>query len=547
MLKNTPEGVLDLLLQLVRIPGVSETPDEAETARFIHSTLAGEKYFEQKPENLFFEPVPEDPWGRGVVAALVEAAEPTAKTVIMTGHYDVVPVDDFGPERELAFSPLEYTRRLTEKELEGEAAEDLASGDYLFGRGVMDMKCGLAAEMTLLAEASEKPEALNANMLFMVVPDEEVNSVGMRAAVPFLIRLREERGLDYRGAVLTEPPNAGAPDAETEVISLGTAGKVMPFFFCVGKGAHVGQYFDGFSAALMSSCCTMKMEANPDFADEVKGETVPPPACLFQRDLRKGYSVTVPDRAAAYFSLLTLDRLPAELMKDIKKAAEHAMADARAHLKSVGENCGGDAKTEAPANEEEVVSFEEFASLAAKVTGGDIKERVRSFVDGLDPSLDDRDRCLAVVSAMLDWSGIQGPMIIVGFMPPYYPHRTNTRKSPGERRALAVAERVIEAASEGFGETLETREHFMGICDLSYMGFQGSAFDVFCMAANTPGWGTIYRMALKEIMALDIPAINVGPRGKDPHRPTERLHMPYSTKVFPQLLAEAVHAFGEEN
>ncbi|MCK7471392.1 MAG: hypothetical protein MZU95_11920 [Desulfomicrobium escambiense] len=30
-------------------------------------------------------------------------------------------------------------------ELEGEAAEDLASGDWIFGRGIFDMKTGVAA------------------------------------------------------------------------------------------------------------------------------------------------------------------------------------------------------------------------------------------------------------------------------------------------------------------------------------------------------------------------------------------------------------------
>jgi arginine utilization protein RocB len=136
-------------------------------------------------------------------------------------------------------------------------------------------------------------------------------------------------------------------------------------------------------------------------------------------------------------------------------------------------------------------------------------------------------------------------MIITGCLPPYSPHRENAGESAGDLRARKVAQRVIETARKDYGVAMSIREFFQGICDLSYLGFQGSAFDVFCMAANTPGWGSIYRIALKEMMGLDVPVLNLGPSGKDPHKPTERLCLSYSLEVFPELLREAVKAFGE--
>lgn len=45
-------------------------------------------------------------------------------------------------------------------------------------------------------------------------------------------------------------------------------------------------------------------------------------------------------------------------------------------------------------------------------------------------------------------------------------------------------------------------------------------------------------------MGLDIPVLNLGPSGKDPHRPTERLCLSYSLDIFPILLREAVVSLG---
>ena len=540
MIENSRQGILELLVDLVSVPSISCSQAEVEMGRHIMSRLSELEYFRDHPDSLRLEAVPDDPSGRGVVLALVEANPPTPDTVILAGHYDVVDTDDFGPLEDLAFSPLEYTAALAEKGLEGEAGDDLRSGDYLFGRGVMDMKSGLATAMALLAEASAGG-LFRTNLLFIAVPDEEVGSAGMRAAVPMLARMQENRGLRYLGAIMTEPPSAGAPDAEDEVISLGSVGKLMPFFYCVGMGSHVGQYFDGFSASLLASHCSLLVEGNPALTDSAREETAPPPSCLFMRDLRNGYSVTLPDRAALFFNMMTLRRTPSDVIKEMKAIAEKAFRNAIEQLEESAAELGRKSPVITPA----VVTFGEFASSTMESLGEDIKERIRKTVKAMDPLMDDRLRSLALITEMLAWTGHPAPMIITGFLPPYYPHRENAGESAGDLRARKVAQRVVEIARKNHGVAMSIREFFQGICDLSYLGFQGSAFDVFCMAANTPGWGSIYRIALKEMMGLDVPVLNLGPSGKDPHKPTERLCLSYSLEVFPELLREAVKAFGE--
>jgi arginine utilization protein RocB len=540
MIENSRKGILDLLVDLVSIPSVSCSQAESEMGRHIRSRLSELEYFRDHPDNLRLEPVPDDPSERGVVIALVEANPPTPDTVILAGHYDVVDTADFGSLEGLAFSPLEYTAVLAEKGLEGEAGEDLRSGDYLFGRGVMDMKSGLATEMALIAEASAG-QLFRTNLLFIAVPDEEVGSAGMRAAIPMLAKMRKDSGLRYLGAIMTEPSSAGAPDAEDEVISLGSVGKLMPFFYCVGSGSHVGQYFEGFNASLLAAHCALLVEGSPTLADVARGETAPPPSCLFMRDLRNGYSVTLPDRAAIFFNMMTLRRTPSDVIREMKAIAEKAFMNAVEQVKRSAADLG----RKAPVIPPRVVTFEEFASSTAQSLGQDIKDRIRKTVEAMDPSMDDRLRSLAVITEMLAWNSNSAPMIITGFLPPYYPHRENGGESPGDARVRKVAQRIIEVARKDHGVAMSTREFFQGICDLSYLGFQGSAFDVFCMASNTPGWGSVYRVALKEMMGLDVPVMNLGPSGKDPHKPTERLCLSYSLDIYPRLLREAVKAFGE--
>ena len=46
------------------------------------------------------------------------------------------------------------------------------------GRGTMDMKSDLALQMAMIEQACE--ERFDGNVLLLAVPDEEVNSVGMR-------------------------------------------------------------------------------------------------------------------------------------------------------------------------------------------------------------------------------------------------------------------------------------------------------------------------------------------------------------------------------
>ncbi len=283
------------------------------------------------------------------------------------------------------------------------------------------------------------------------------------------------------------------------------------------------------------------MEANPDFTESVGEEKTPPPACLYLRDIRKNYSVTLPDRAVAFYNLMTLRRAPADILKDLKGLAEKAFENALDHLGRSARGLGAADYRPCPPK---VLTFEEFVSKLARDVP-DLKKYIREKVSDLDDRLDDREKSLALLGELSNLGSEKGPAIIVGFLPPWYPHRENSESRSSDRLALQVAGKVTAKAKAKHGIEMGIRGFFGGICDLSYLGYRGSAFDPFCVAANMPGWGSVYRISVKELMALDIPVLNVGVSGKDPHKPTERLHLPYTLDVLPELLWTAIEAFAK--
>ena len=243
MMEYTREALLELTKALVRIRSVSHTPGENEAAEFIHARFAEEAYFQEHPDFLRMLPVEEGGLARRAVLAFVEAGRPSSRTVILNGHFDVVDTDVCGELADLAFDADAYTARMGGRDIPAEAREDLASGNWLFGRGVMDMKAGLALYMAFMAHMARHREALGVNLLFLAVPDEEGSSAGMRGSVSGMCSFMREYGLEPVAALSGEPAfwtsKTSRESTPFRTLFTGTTGKLMPFFLCVGREAHV--------------------------------------------------------------------------------------------------------------------------------------------------------------------------------------------------------------------------------------------------------------------------------------------------------------------
>lgn len=91
-----------------------------------------------------------------VMRLLLFYKAPHAKdTVTLISHFDTVGIDDYGPFQGQAFDMDQLTEAFrNDTTYLGEVSRaDLQSGDYLFGRGAMDMKPGLMLHMALIEKS----------------------------------------------------------------------------------------------------------------------------------------------------------------------------------------------------------------------------------------------------------------------------------------------------------------------------------------------------------------------------------------------------------
>ena len=125
-----------------------------------------------------------------------------ADTVVMSGHFDVVSTEEYGAAEEYAYqignSTLE--EMLRDMPLTEQQRADLDSGEWIWGRGVADMKGGLSIHAALFEEYATQAEAgeLEGSLLFIPVCDEESYSAGMRSALTLMRMFKEKYDLDYK-------------------------------------------------------------------------------------------------------------------------------------------------------------------------------------------------------------------------------------------------------------------------------------------------------------------------------------------------------------
>ena len=544
---STPQSRLELLLKLIEIPSVTESDQEDQAAQFIYRYLGAQNYFKANPGhlNLLATPRERDPRPLHSVLARVMAAKPTKRTIIMIGHYDVVEVSMYGEMRHLAFKPIEFEQVLLKNTdlLSPRGLADLNSGNFLFGRGSMDMKCGLAIEMELLRDFGSNPERFEVNLLMLAVSDEENSSAGMRGAIAELVRLQEEEGLEYICAMNTEPTEPGRPGAAGQILFTGTVGKLMPVFLGVGQESHVGNYYQGLSAPLITATILKLAEGKPELADPAGENTCPSWICLGNQILREGYSVTVPNRAVVYFNCFSVNKTPAAIMLEMQDIARAASQEVLAQVQNSSTQllAMGYANGKAPDWHLPVVTIKELTqdAVARLGTKDALTKYIRQAI-AKSSATDLRDLAIVALQEILLHSGRPGPMIVVGFLPPYYPPRNNN--VPGKKFAAVskAVQEILQEARSRYQVEIEECPLFAGICDLSYMGFQGDPEELAVFKENLADQGGLYNLPTEELTRLDVPIMNLGPCGYEAHKFEERLELKYSLDTLPRLFEFAI-------
>lgn len=525
--------LLDLIEQLVRIPSVTEGPRESEPAFWIKERLGKRQYFRENSRYLQLVETPLEGSSEKLYAliARVDAASATNRTVLLISHFDVVDVHVYGELAKYAFDMPELTRRLRSSE---------EKGSFVYGRGVMDMKCGVALEIDLLEEFAENRGLFDVNIVAAFVGDEENSSAGMRGVLPLLASMKRE-GLEFLAAVNTEPGEAGLSGKSGPMVYLGTLGKLLPSFYAKGRGAHVGNSHYGYSSALVVSNIVAAAEGNPELADPLNETTPPSWICLDMRVINDGYSVTVPDRAYAYFNCFTTTNSPSivvEQMKQIARSALEKTTSCRGNPCEDLTSVDYDGK-KFSVSESRVFTLSELTMAARQRNGAVFDEELEKFIKTL-PDGDMRTRGLSVVDKIASLSGEEDPYVVCFFLPPWLPMRTDFTGESHDRAVIEAARRVGRELRERYNLEMTEIEFFAGLCDLSYVGGKISEADLAVFESNLPGFGEIYQIPLADMSVLALPVVNLGPSGEDAHKNTEKLRIPYSLKILPSLLRSLV-------
>lgn len=541
--KNIQERIYTLLQEMTAVDSVSYSAKENVMSEYVHAFFAQIPYFKEHPDQFGLYPIPNDAFGRTVPYALLLGNAPN--TVVSMGHMDVVSTESYGELAEQAFQiGDELEKALAKKDLSPEARADMESGEWIWGRGTADMKGGVAMHMALFEEyaALAQKGELPGNLLMITVPDEESYSAGMREAAALILQLKNRYGLDLKMVVDPEPTNErnGA-----QIMSIGSVGKIMPVVMVQGVTAHVGHCFDGITPLGILAEIYQKTNISLEFSDRYKDEATVPPTWTNLRDMKELYDVSLPLRAAGYFTALTFDSTPEQIMGKIKRIAAEALENSVKELDAVYQEYK---KRDKFAEKDKiqykttVYSFEELvAELKEKDPKGfdayysGIYQTIGTQVVGGE--LNFPGATLKMMEAVLKYADIKNPVVLIGFAPPYYlPIHSDLIKGKEDTgsNAYAIVKKTAEA---GFGQKMDYENYFMGISDASYCGID-HPFDYTKFSANTPMWGDLYQLNFEAMEEIGIPAVIYGPIGKEYHQWTERVNKKSLLEVVPAVTKE---------
>ena len=519
MLKwQSKEGYSKLLKDLVSIPSITHHDGEMFMAEHLHHTLSSLEYFTDNPDHLRHHPIPD---GRKLVTAFVQNDPSVKKTIILLSHFDVVSVEDFGEWKHLAFRPDELTEKIVENKelLHPFVQEDLKNGEWLFGRGIMDMKAGVALHMSMVEKAATGH--FNGNVLMISVPDEEVHSEGMLAGVSVLRQLQEEYDIQYITCLNGEPSFTKYPGDTSPYMYTGSTGKILPGFLCYGKETHVGEPLAGMNGNAMAAEITRELEWNVDYVETFREEATPVPTNLIQKDLKDHYSVQIPHAAVTLFNLMLFNRSLSDITSMLMNSAQKAARSLEERLFERSKAVSKIVPFTPEKEEIKVLTFNELYEHAVTKYGQEELDRRENMLQTNNPNADERELTIQYVFELASLCRDISPMIVLFYTPPFYPAVC----SSDHPLIKATSDQVVKHAKSQFNSDLVNVHYFSGLSDLSYIGFNGDSKDLSSFTSNFPLLGSRYNIPFDDMREINIPVINIGPLGKDAHQWTERLEI----------------------
>lgn len=532
------EQVECLTKTLVKIKSINGTSGEVKIADFIKNTLQSFPYFKENPLHVWEQKINGDTLGRKNVFAFIQGSKKNAQTMIYHAHLDTVGIEDFGPLKDIALDPEELQRYFSTHNINEDVQRDARSGEWMFGRGAVDMQSGIAVHLANVLHFTKHPNKLEGNVLFMVNPDEESQHAGIISAVSELNRLKKEKNLSYVAAINTDFITPLYDGDSTRYIYTGAAGKLLPCFYIYGREVHVGDTLAGIDPNLIASEITGSIHNNINLTENIEGELVLPPSCLYQRDNKEAYNVQTAVSSHLYFNYFIYERTAKEVMSQLIGLSIEACEKVEKKLSDYYELFVQ--RTNLPKRnlswKVDVVSLEDYLEeLDQKGINAQacIERAFEQYAH-----LELRTRCFKVIEELQKLDPHQSPRVIVFFAPPYLPHNHLKKDESRDQQLLYPLQAAVEKVGKQTGETFHFKKFFPYLADGSFLSLHETDEEIDAFTRNLPGWGIAGAIPFREIRELNIPSINIGVYGKDGHKWTERVYKPYSFGVLPKLIQE---------
>ncbi len=532
---------------LVSVPSVVCAPgQETNCAHVIFDYFNKLPYFNKYPHHTYVFQTEDDNVVRHSTMAYVKGNAESNETVVLMGHIDTVDVEDFGPDSTIAFDSKRVIDYLSNIEgISEEVKQDIESDEYMFGRGCLDMKSGVASHMFVIKHFSEHPEQLNGNVIFIAHCDEEDMSHGILTGLKELGKLKEKENFEYVAAINADYTTPYYKGDQNRYVHYGAVGKLLPSFYIIGREAHVGNPYAGLDPNLIAAKLTENIDLNVELCDEALGEMTVPPVSLRQADLKTVYTVQTADTAYCYYNFFTHKMSPKDVMKKIKEVAIQTFDEICEKVNlSYREYCKKNNFTysELPWKSR-VMSYEEFYEELKEIHGNKFVEEMEKFSLALnrnEPGIDLRVFSMKVIAEAWKWAVDKSPAIIIYFSSSYCPRVEVIGRDEREKRLIEAIRKAVKDEQPYCSNTIVERYFFPYISDASFMAVCDDDESLLSLEKNMPAWGIKYRHKIEDIKRINIPVANIGTYGKDGHMYTERVEKKYTFENLPNLIYKAV-------
>lgn len=528
---------------LVSIPSINKEPNgETNVAKFIYDYYASLDYFKKNPNQIKCFKTKDDFVDRHSTFAYVKGTKGNSnRTVILIGHIDTVGVDDFGTIKEYAFNTKELPEKLKEAfDLSDEVLADMESGEYMFGRGALDMKSGVAGHMYLIKYFSEHPEEIDGNIIAIAECDEEDNSKGILTAIDELVDLKKKEGFEYISCINADYSTNYNVGDENRYIYYGSIGKLLPCFVAFGQGAHVGQAFSAMDPNLLIAEVTRLMSLNTELCDIAQGEVTIPPISLGQFDTKPNYTVQTALTAMAFYNFFTHGMNPREVMNKCVKVANTAFDNIITYLNDQYKIFCDLSKVDFVKLpwKKRVYTWEELYNELKEKHGDKFVTYIKDYADKLNkehPDMDLRKFSLDVCEEAWKWMDDKSPAIIIFFGSIFSARIEMTNDTEGERNLLTAVENSVKEVLPESKRSIKTRMFYPYISDSSFMALCDEVESFDAVAKNMPSWKSKYYHDIDKILEINVPVVNIGTFGKDGHMFTERVDMYHTFQNVPNI------------